>query len=80
MAYIDKNAVRHIQFIAVDNKLQQIAKDGLYLTLARRRYISSLVEMPNGTYRYQMVPKEQVTGVDGFGQRCQRAFENGRAR
>ena len=60
LAYIDKNAVRHIQFIAVDNKLQQIAKDGLYLTLARRRYISSLVEMPNGTYRYQMVPKEQV--------------------
>lgn len=60
LSYIARNSAREIQFIAVDNTLRQIAKDDLFISLSRRRYVSSLVEMPNGTYRYQMVPKEQV--------------------
>lgn len=60
LAYIHKNSQREISFIAVDNNLQQIEKQGLKLQLAKKKYVSSLVEQKNGTYDYQMVAKEQI--------------------
>ncbi len=56
--YIHKNATRHISFVAINNTLKQIVKDNLVLKLVRKDYVASLVAQPNGTYRYQMVPKE----------------------
>ena len=56
--YINKGAKRKIDFVAIDNQLQRIAEDNLFITLNRSDMIYSLVEMPNGTYRYQMVKKE----------------------
>lgn len=58
--YINKNSSRQVEFIAINHNLEQIGQHGLFLSLARRQYISSLIEMPNGTYRYQMVPEEQI--------------------
>ena len=58
LSYIRKNSAHNISFAAIDNQLTQIEKDNLLLKLVRKDYISSLVEQPNGTYRYQMVPKE----------------------
>ncbi len=58
--FIDKDALRAVDFIAINNLLEQISLEKLSLSLLRRQYISSLLEMPDGTYRYQMVPKEQL--------------------
>lgn len=60
LSYINKNAERKIQFIAINNNLQQIEKSNLYLSLSKHQYISSLMKMPDETYRYQMVPKNIV--------------------
>lgn len=60
LSFINKDSEHKVRFIAVDNKLAQIGKTGLFLSLSKRSYASSLVEMPNGTYRYQMVPKETL--------------------
>lgn len=58
--YIHKNTSRQVQFIAINNQLESVAQEDLLLRLNRRQYISSLVEAKNGTYQYQMVPKEQL--------------------
>jgi len=60
LGYLKKNSAHKVKFIAIDHQLAQIARDGLSISVAKRRYVSSLVEMPNGTYRYQMVPKEEL--------------------
>ena len=56
--YISKGSTRKIEFIALDNQLEAINKNNLILKLLRRETVSDLVEMPNGTYSYKMVPKE----------------------
>lgn len=70
--YIYKSAGRKIRLVAVDNSLRQIAVDNLLLSVSRREYVSSLVQMPDRTYRYQMVPVEKellkqpfVIGAEG---------------
>ena len=59
LEYVHKNSQHHVDFIAIDNHLRQIDGTDLFLSSYRRKYVSTLVEMPNGTYRYQMVPKNQ---------------------
>lgn len=58
--YLHKDSQHKVRFIAVDHGLKSIAPAGLQLEFYRRREISSLVEMPNGTYRYQLVPQEEL--------------------
>ena len=58
LSYIHKNAIRKIDFVALDNQLQSIGKKDLVLKLLRIETVSDLVEMPNGTYGYKMVQKE----------------------
>ncbi|MFV0626666.1 MAG: alpha-2-macroglobulin [Alphaproteobacteria bacterium] len=57
---ISKNAERSINFIAIDNNLNKIAKEDLSLKLVQIKYVPSLVEMPNGTYKYMQIEKEDV--------------------
>lgn len=57
--YIYKSTERKIRLLAVNPELKQIAAEGLQLSLLRRDYVSSLVQMPDRTYRYQMVPVEK---------------------
>lgn len=61
---IKKNSVRSVNFIAIDNELNKITKDGLTLELIETKYISSLMQMPNGTYKYQMVPREEFVSSE----------------
>lgn len=60
LEYIAKGTHHEIRFIAINNELQPIGLQNLQMRLARRRYVSNLVEMPNGTYRYQKVAKEEI--------------------
>lgn len=55
LEYIKKNAKRSVAFVAINNRLQAIDKDDLVLKLYRRKSVSNLVEMTNGTYGYKMV-------------------------
>jgi uncharacterized repeat protein (TIGR01451 family) len=57
-SYVTLGARRSAKFIAVDPQLKPIAVDHLKLKLAERRYVSVLVQMPNGNYGYQSVLKE----------------------
>lgn len=57
---IAKNAERSVNFIAIDNELNKISKDGLSLKIVKIDYVSSLVEMENGTYKYQNIPVEKT--------------------
>lgn len=64
--YLHKDSQHKVRFIAVDHGLKSIAPAGLQLEFYRRREISSLVEMPNGTYRYQLVPQEELIRREDF--------------
>lgn len=57
---IAKNSGRSVDLIAVNPDLEKIAQDNLLLQIKKRDYISNLVEMPNGTYKYQVVPQEKL--------------------
>ena len=64
--YIYKSSVRQVRLVAVDSSLQPIALSDLKLSLYQREYVSSLVQMPDRTYRYKAVPVEKETQKRGF--------------
>lgn len=64
LEYVAKNTQHEIQFIAINSELQAIGLDNLLIRLSQRQYVSSLVEMPNGTYRYQKVAKEETVSAE----------------
>jgi uncharacterized protein YfaS (alpha-2-macroglobulin family) len=57
-SYVHLGSKRSAQFLAVDSQLKPIAEEHLKLKLAERRYVSVLVQKPNGTYAYESVLKE----------------------
>ena len=57
-SYVNAGSKRSAQFLAVDPQLKPIAVDHLKLKLAERRYVSVLVQKPNGNYGYESVLKE----------------------
>ncbi|MEX2259945.1 MAG: alpha-2-macroglobulin [Woeseia sp.] len=56
--FIQRNAERHVDFVAVNSDGKAAALDGLRVQVAERRYVSSLVQQDDGTYAYQSVEKE----------------------
>lgn len=56
--YVHAESKRAAQFLAVDPQLKPLAVDHLKLKLAERRYVSVLVQKPNGNYAYESVLKE----------------------
>ncbi len=64
--YINKDAERFIDLIAIDSGLKARALDGLQARLVEIRSISTLVKQPNGTYAYQSVEKEQELETADF--------------
>lgn len=60
LGYLHKDSEHKISFIATNNNLQPQSLDNLTLQLAKKEYISSLSEQKNGTYKYQMVAKENI--------------------
>ncbi|HZN95340.1 MAG TPA: MG2 domain-containing protein, partial [Myxococcales bacterium] len=60
LRYIQKDAARNVQLIAVDPALKKIAARGLKAQLLELRWVSVLTQLPNGTFQYQSVQKEIV--------------------
>ena len=53
LQFIKKNSERNIDFIAINNKLEQIHRKGLSLVIEKEEYISVLTEKDDGTLAYQ---------------------------
>ncbi len=56
--YVQLHSRRHVRFIAVNPQLSRIGVENLKLKLAELRYVSVLVQKPNGNYAYESVLKE----------------------
>jgi len=57
-SYVHLGSKRSAQFLAVDSQLKPQAEQHLKLKLKERRYVSVLVQKPNGSYAYESVLKE----------------------
>lgn len=55
---IPRQSKRTVNWLAVDNLLTPSAKDRLTLSLVKRGYEQTLVQMPDRTYRYRTEPVE----------------------
>lgn len=55
LKYIKQNSVFHVNFIAINNQLKQIAANGLTLQLLEQRPVTTLIKNNNGTYQYQSI-------------------------
>ena len=58
LAYVNLDAERSVEVIAVDPSLEKIEATDLKLIRYERRYVSALVKQANGTYKYESVEKE----------------------
>ncbi len=56
-SYVHLNSQRVANFIAVDSQLKPIRVEHLRLKVTEWRYVSVLVQKPNGNYAYQSVAK-----------------------
>ncbi len=71
-SYLARDSKRSVELLAVDPKLKSIAVEKLTLKLVERRYVSVLIQQPNGNYEYESVMKEipvaeQTLGVPAGG-------------
>ena len=55
---IHRDAKRELHFIALNAGLDKTVANGLTGTLIQKRYVSTLVRMSSGTYKYQSVEKK----------------------
>lgn len=58
LQYVNKDADRAVELIAVGPRGDKLGVDKLQWVLSERRYVSSLVRLENGTFRYQSVRKD----------------------
>jgi uncharacterized protein YfaS (alpha-2-macroglobulin family) len=63
-SYVQQNSARSVEFLAVDSHLRPTSVEHLKLKLAERRYVSVLVQKPNGNYGYESVLKEIPAGEE----------------
>lgn len=56
--YINREAERHLNIIAINPALEQIALPNLKVSLIERKYISVLTKQDSGVYKYQSKMKE----------------------
>jgi uncharacterized protein YfaS (alpha-2-macroglobulin family) len=61
-SYVKLNSRRTVKFIAVDSHLALTSVEHLTLKLSELRYVSVLVQEPNGNYAYESVLKEIPSG------------------
>ncbi|HUB67499.1 MAG TPA: alpha-2-macroglobulin [Candidatus Methylacidiphilales bacterium] len=57
-SFIHLGSRRSVQLLAVDSQLKPVSVEHLKMKLAERRYVSVLVQQPNGNYAYRSVLKE----------------------
>jgi len=58
LGYINRDAVRHLNIIAINPTLKQIALPDLKAVLIEQKYISVLTQQDSGVYKYQSKMKE----------------------
>lgn len=58
LQYVNKDAERAIDLLAVGPRGEKLGVDKLQIVVTERRYVSSLVRLENGTFRYQSVRKD----------------------
>jgi uncharacterized protein YfaS (alpha-2-macroglobulin family) len=56
--YLNHDSVHVVDMIAVGPKGDKVAVDDLRVVILERRYVSSLVRLDNGTFRYQSIRKD----------------------
>lgn len=66
LRYINKDSVRHIDFIAINPALEKIELSDLKLVLIEEKYLSVLVKQPSGVYKYESRRKESVLSEQPF--------------
>jgi uncharacterized protein YfaS (alpha-2-macroglobulin family) len=66
LQYVNKDAAREVELVAVGPKGARVAADKLQLVVLERRYVSSLVRLENGTFRYQSVRKDVEVSRKSF--------------
>ena len=66
LGFITQSGERTLDFVAVDSDGQAVALDDLTLSLYEYRYVSTLVQRPDGTLAYQSVRKESLVAEDAF--------------
>jgi hypothetical protein len=59
LEYINKDAERDVELVAIDSTLQRITMDNLRVRLIEVQNVSSLVKQRNGTFKYQTVKREK---------------------
>lgn len=64
LSYINKLSKRVLTFIAIDQNLEKIDLEDVNLTINEIKYISTLVQQPNGLYKYQSVKKDYVVSEE----------------
>jgi uncharacterized protein YfaS (alpha-2-macroglobulin family) len=84
--YINKDAKRKIDLLAIDATLKKINLSGVTFRLEEIRQVSTLVKQPNGTLQYQLTPKvialaeEKINIVDNDNQYYLKTNEAGQYR
>ncbi len=58
LRYVNKDAERSVDLAAVGPRGDKVGVDKLQLVVTERRYVSSLVRLENGTFRYQSIRKD----------------------
>lgn len=64
--YINRDSIRHLDFIAINPSLEKIALTDLKLITLEEKYLSVLVKQPSGVYKYESRRKELLISEQPF--------------
>ncbi len=64
--YLKKAQDRSVEYIALNQKLEKIALDGLHLEVILNKRVSVLTKQRNGAYRYETVVKKETLSSKDF--------------
>lgn len=64
--YMSHHAERHLNIIAINSLLEQIALQDLEISLIEQKYLSVLTKQESGIYKYQSKLKEEVISQQAF--------------
>ncbi len=66
LSYINKDAERYIELLAIDSDLKPRAMENLRSRLVEVQHISTLVKQRNGTFKYETVKREKELRVEAL--------------
>ncbi|HOI42930.1 MAG TPA: MG2 domain-containing protein, partial [Elusimicrobiales bacterium] len=67
LRYVSKGSDRFVNLLGISPGLEKTGVTGLKLKIVETRYVSSLVQQPDRTYKYQSVEKETEISRTDFG-------------